>query len=98
MNSEKEQEFLLLLSRGDIGYQAMVALRDTLTKQIATIDTILEVMDKVQSGLQGVPANSKPQQRIINVIRMQFPEKTEGLTDEEVLKLMGDLQNGTQRN
>lgn len=89
----EDQERMFLLARGDALFELVRQLRDNRAKELQMMDTILKMMesyDKQHEMLSNASLGT-PGQRLIQVMRTLKPKETEGLSDEEVLKLVGGL-------
>lgn len=84
----EDQERVFLLARGDAMLELVKQLRENKAKELAMMDTILKLVGSYDQNL-AIPDNGR--RRLLNMMRTLKPKETAGLSDEEILKMVGGL-------
>lgn len=84
----EDQERVFLLARGDAMLELVKQLRENKAKELAMMDTILKLVGSYDQNL-AIPDNGR--HRLLNMMRTLKPKETAGLSDEEILKMVGGL-------
>lgn len=83
-----DQERVFLLARGDALLELVRQLRDNKKRELDMMDVILQMVGSYDQNL-AIPDNAS--KRLINMMRTLKPKETEGLSDEQILSMVGGL-------
>jgi len=72
--------------RGDAAFAALIELRAYYAKQLGILDTVIAQIESIDKHIN---IKNDPKSSLASLMREQFPDKTEGLSDEQVLSMVG---------
>lgn len=94
VNSKENADITFLTARGDTMLVLIKNLRDRRKEELTMLDTIIDMMDAMDSNIQFVgEGNSTAQSRMVELLKQLRPDETKGLSDEEIMKLVGGKLN-----
>lgn len=94
VNSKENADITFLTARGDTMLVLIKNLRDRRKEELTMLDTIIDMMDALDSNIQFVgEGNSTAQSRMVELLKQLRPDETKGLSDEEIMKLVGGKLN-----
>ncbi len=94
VNSKENADITFLTARGDTMLVLIKNLRDRRKEELTMLDTIIDMMDAMDSNIQFVgEGTSTAQSRMVELLKQLRPEETKGLSDEEIMKLVGGKLN-----
>lgn len=83
---------VFLTARGDMLLELVKQLRENTARELKMLDTVLELVQQFDGNLE-IPAESG--KRLVGMLRHLKPKETAGLSDEEVIKKVGGVSNGS---
>lgn len=72
--------------RGDAALAALHELRGNFAKQIEILDAVIAQIESIDSHLK---LKGEPKSNLVSLLRDLYPDKTKGLSDADVMKLVG---------
>ena len=93
---KEEADAAFLTARGDALLVLVKQLLENKRREVEMIETIVNMMDSLDGSIQFTGEGvSDAQSRIITLLKTTRPKETEGLSDEDILRLVGG-KNGTK--
>lgn len=90
MATKEEADITFLTARGDALLVLVKQLLENKRREVTMIETIVNVMDTVDGSIQFVGEGaSDARSRVVELLKATRPKETEGMSDEEILRLVG---------